>query len=102
MEVSKEFSQISMSFYSVKYACAVAMKERRDVDTIDLSGFFLQNEDDDDELFIIKLIGVVDFFLVESNKAKWRKHLRREKEKWVIHTIFNKIMCGALSTVMIP
>ena len=50
--------------------------------TIDLPGFFLKTKnDEDDDPIIVKIMGATDLLILESDKAKWRKHLRREGSK---------------------
>lgn len=64
-------------FNAFKCACAKIAQERRDTTGVDLPGFFLQTEDDDeDNPVILKLTGAVALLLVESDTEKWRKHLK--------------------------
>ena len=62
-------------FYAFKYICAVINKEGRDVATVDLPGFFLQTDQEGDELILLKLTGAVALLLVECDEKKWKKHL---------------------------
>ena len=49
-------SSSTPDFYSLKDACAVASKERKDVASVDLPGLFLQTKaDEEDDLIIIKM-----------------------------------------------
>ena len=63
-------------------------REGRDIATVDLPGFFLQT--DQDKLILLKVSGVVDLLVVESNSTKWKKHLQKENKKWVIYVICKK------------
>lgn len=63
-------------------------REGRDIATVDLPGFFLQT--DQDKLILLKVSGVVDLLVVESNSTKWKKHLQKENKKWVIYVIRKK------------
>ena len=56
------------NFHVLKYACATAAREVRDVAIINLAGFFLQIKADKEDDTIVKLIGVVALFLVECNE----------------------------------
>ena len=54
---------------SLKNVCAVAAKEERDVETVDLPGFFLKNDEDkDEEPIIMELTGSVALLLVEMDE----------------------------------
>ena len=44
-----ECASPNLDVYSLKHVCAVASKEEIDVETVNLPGFFLQNESDKDE-----------------------------------------------------
>ena len=73
-------SSPTLDFYAFKYICAVIAREGRDVATVDLPGFFLQTEQEGDELKLLKLTGeVVLLLVVECDPNKWKKH---PKEKW--------------------
>ena len=66
-----ECSLSTLDFNSLKYSYTVVAKKERDIATIDLLGFFLQTEvNEDEEPFIIKLTGIVALLLVKSNKSK--------------------------------
>ena len=43
---------------------------------------------------------MVALLLVESDEPKWRKHLRREKGKWVIHVLAVKMIYGTVKAVL--
>jgi hypothetical protein len=61
----------TLDFYSLKYACGVAAQEEYDIAIVDLLGFFLQTEADENaELVILKLTGIVALLFVESNEAR--------------------------------
>ena len=75
-----EYTSLTSDFYVLKYACATAAKEERDVVLVDLSGFFLQTEADENDKTIEKLTSGVALLLVEYNK-KQRKHLKHKNEK---------------------
>ena len=58
-------------FYAFKYICRVIVREKRNMATVDLPGFFLQTErNKDDELIILKLTGAVALLLVESDEDR--------------------------------
>ena len=80
--------------------CGVISKEARDTATVDLQGFFLQTEEDKDEQIIIMLTGAVALLLVESDNAKWRKHLKRENGKWIICTLATKVIYGTVKATL--
>ena len=64
-------------FYAFKYVRARIAYEDRDAATLDLSGFFLQADtDEEDEPMLLKLTGAVALLLVKSDPDKWKKHLR--------------------------
>ena len=66
-----------------------------------MPGFFLQTEDDEeDEPVILKLTGAVALLLVESNLTKWRKHLKREKGKWIVYVRATKIIYGTVKAAI--
>ena len=84
----------------MKYVCAVAAKEGRDTGTVDLPGFFLQTEaNEDDEPIIVKFTGAMSLLLVECDE-RWRKHLRRENGKWVIYAKCSKIIYGTVNAAL--
>ena len=85
----------------MKHAEAVAAKQSRDAGTVDLLAFFLQTKSNEEEkLLIIKLTGEVFLLLVECDESKWRKILRKENGKWILHVLRNKIAHGTLNTVL--
>ena len=55
---------------SFKHVCGTIAKEKRDLATVDLPGFFLQTESKDEELLLMKFAREVALFLVESNPEK--------------------------------
>ena len=80
-----ECSSPTPDFFAFKYLCALFAKEERDVATIDLPGFFLQTKNEGEEPVILRITGAAALLLVESNPTKWRKHLRKENDKWIIY-----------------
>ena len=54
-------------FFALKHAHGTSAKEERDVATIDLLGFFLQTEADDEDETVVKLTGAVVLLLVECD-----------------------------------
>ena len=73
-----DVSSPTPDFYAFKYICAVIAKEARDVASVDLPGFFLQTEQEGDEVILLKLTGEVALLLVECEPNRWRKHLQKE------------------------
>ena len=67
---------------------------------VDLPSFFLQTEEDEDEQIILRLTGAVALLLVESDEAKWRKHLKRENGKWVVYVLATKVIYGIVRAVL--
>ena len=88
-------------FYSFKYICAVIAKEGRDVATVDLPGFFLQTEQEGEELILLKLTGEVALLLVECDEGKWKKHLKQENGRWVIYVICKKAIYGTMNAALL-
>ena len=67
------FTSPMPDFYALKRACAVAASEKRDDGSVDLPGFSLQTEvDEEDEPIIIKSTGVWVLFLVECDPGRWK------------------------------
>ena len=96
-----EFTSPILDFYAVKYACAVAAKEERDVATLDLLSFFSQTKaEKDDKMIMVKFTRALALLLIECN-SKQKRHLRRENEKWVIYARCSKIICGAINAALI-
>ena len=60
-----EVSSPTSDFYAFKYRCAVIAKEKRDAATVDLPGYFLQTDQDQD--LLLKLTGSVTLLTIESN-----------------------------------
>ena len=95
-----EFTSPTPDFYAVKHVCAVAAKEERDVGTLDLLSFFLQTEaKEEHEMIVVKFTGALALLLVECDD-KWRKHLRRENGKWVMHAKCSKIMHRTINAAL--
>ena len=65
-----ECSSPTPDFCAFKCVCGVIVKERRDVATSDLLGFFLQIDREREELIILKLTGAIVLLLVESDENK--------------------------------
>ena len=49
---------------------------------------------------LLKLTGSVAMLLVESNRAKWEKHLKRENGKRVTHALANKWTHGTVKATI--
>ena len=88
-------------FYAFKYICAIIAKEARDVATVDLPGFFLQTEQEGEELILLKLTGEVALLLVECDPNRWKKHLRKENGKWIIYVICKKAIYGTMNAALL-
>ena len=58
------------NFYASKYIIVVIAKEGRDCTTVDLPGFFLQTEQEENSNLLLKLTGQVAVLLVESDEYK--------------------------------
>ena len=84
----EDCSSPTPDYYAFKYIIAVIAKEGRDCATVDLPGFFLQTEQEEE--ILLKLTGSVAILLTESDPAKWKKHLVKENGKDVIYVICNK------------
>ena len=89
-------------FYAFKYMVATIAKEGRDCATVDLPGFFLlQTEQDENVTLILKLTGAVALLLVESDEAKWRRHLKQENGKWVLYVRCDKAIYGTMNAALL-
>ena len=94
----EDCSSPTPDFYAFKYICAVIAKEGRDVATVDLPGFFLQTEQDEE--ILLKLVGAVALLLLEI-EPRWKKHLRKENNKWVIYVLCNKAIYGTMNAALL-
>ena len=94
-----DVSSPTPDFYSFKFIAAVIAREGRDVATVDLPGFFLQT--DQDEKILLKVTGAVALLLVESDSAKWKKHLRKENGKYVIYVLCKKAIYGTMNAALL-
>ena len=88
-------------FYAVKYMVSTIAREGRDCVTVDLPGFSLQTESEDNSTILLKLSGAVVLLLVESDEAKWRKHLQTENGKWVIYVRCDKAIYGTMNAALL-
>ena len=86
-------------FYAFKYIVAVIAKEGRDCATVDLPGFFLQTEQEEE--ILLKLTGSVAILLTESDPTKWKKHLVKDNGKDVIYVICNKAIYGTMNAALL-
>ena len=94
-------TSLNPDFHSLKHVASVEAKEERDAETVDSPGCFLQTEaDDSGEMMIVKLTCVVSLLLVESDKDRWRKHLRRENVELIICAKHAKLTCGTLNLAL--
>jgi hypothetical protein len=95
----EDVSSPTPDFYAFKFIAAVIAREGRDVASVDLPGFFLQT--DQDEKILLKVTGAVALLLVESEPAKWRKHLRKENGKYVIYVLCKKAIYGTMNAALL-
>jgi hypothetical protein len=96
-----DVSSPTPDFYAFKYICAVIAKEARDVASVDLPGFFLQTEQEGDDVILLKLTGEVALLLVECEPNKWRKHLHKENGRWVIYVVCKKAIYGTMNAALL-
>ena len=96
-----DVSSPTPDFYAFKYICAVIAREGRDAATVDLPGFFLQTEQEGDELILLKLTGEVALLLVECEPDKWKKHLQKENGKWTIYVECKKAIYGTMNAALL-
>ena len=90
-------------FYAFKFIYEVIAKEERDIGSADLPEFFLQRDtDDDNDPMLIKLTGAVTLLLIESDRKKWSKHLKRENGKWIIYVLAKKWICSMTKAALKP
>lgn len=94
-----DVSSPTPDFYAFKFIAAVIAREGRDVATVDLPGFFLQT--DQDEKILLKVTGAVALLLVESDPDKWRKHLKKERGKYVIYVLCKKAIYGTMNAALL-
>ena len=95
----EDCSSPTPDYYAFKYIIAVIAKEGRDCATVDLPGFFLQTEQEEE--ILLKLTGSVAILLTESDPAKWKKHLVKENGKDVIYVICNKAIYGTMNAALL-
>lgn len=88
-------------FYAFRYIIAMIAKEGRDCATVDLPGFFLQTEADENDPLILKLTGAVAILLVESDEEKWRPNLQKENGKWVIYVSCDKAIYSTMNAALL-
>ena len=88
-------------YYAFKYVIAVIAKEGRDCATVDLPGFFLQTEQEENSDLLLKLTGQVTTLLIESDEDKWRKHLRQENGKDVLYVKCDKAIYGTMNAALL-
>ena len=88
-------------FYAFKYMIAMIAREGRDCATVDLPGFFLQTKSEENSTLLLKLTGAVALLLVESDEAKWRKHLQIDNGKWVIYVRCDKAIYGTMNAALL-
>lgn len=95
----EDVSSPTPDFYAFKYICAVIAREGRDVASVDLPGFFLQTKQDDETL-LLRLTGSVALYLVKSDPKRWRKHLVKERDKFVIYVRCKKAIYGTMNAAI--
>ena len=88
-------------FHAFKYMVAIIAKEGRDCATVDLPGFFLQTESDNDQLMLLKLTGAVAQLLVEEDPNKRRKHMQKENGKFVVYVVCKKAIYGTMNAALL-
>ena len=97
----KPTSSPTPDFYAFKYVIAVIAKEGRDCATVDLPGFFIQIEQEENSDLLLKLTGQVTTLLIESDKDKWQKHLRQENGKDVLYVKCDKAIYGTMNAALL-
>ena len=98
---NNESSSTSPCFCSFKHICAMIAKELRDVVTIDLLGLFLQTDRKGEDTMTLRLTGMVELLLVEFDSKRWRKNLRSENGKHVLHVACDKVTHGTLNAALL-
>ena len=88
-------------FYAFKYIIAMIAKEGRDCATVDLPGFFLQTEQEENSDLLLKLTGQVAALLVESDEDKWGKHLRKENGKYILYVKCDRAIYGTMNAALL-
>ena len=88
-------------FYAFKYIIAMIAKEGRDCATVDLPGFFLQTEQEENSDLLLKLTGQVAALLVESDEDKWGKHLQKENGKYILYVKCDKAIYGTMNAALL-
>ena len=88
-------------FYAFKYICALIAKESRDVATLNFPGFFLQTEQEGEEMILLKLTGEVVLLLIECEPSKWTKHLQYKNGKPVIYVECKKAIYGTMNAALL-
>ena len=96
-----ECSSPTPDFYAFKYIIAMIAKENRDCATVDLPGFFLQTEQEENSDLLLKLTGQVAALLVESDESKWGKHLRKENGKYVLYVKCDRAIYGTMNAALL-
>ena len=86
---------------SSKYIIAMIAKEGRDCATVDLPGFFLQTEQEENSDLLLKLTGQVAALLVKSDKDKWGKHLQKENGKYVLYVKCDRAIYGTMNAALL-
>jgi hypothetical protein len=84
---------------ALKYTLIINALEERDVATVDLPEQFLQT--DMDEEIYLKINGPLAVLLVESDKGRWEKHLRKEHGRPVIYVRCKKAIYGTLNAAIL-
>ena len=88
-------------FYAFKYIIALIAKEGRDCATVDLPGFFLQTEQEENSDLMLKLTGQVAALLVESDEQKWAKHLKEENGRHVMYVKCDRAIYGTMNAALL-
>ena len=97
----EDCSSPTPDFYAFKYIIALIAKEGRDCATVDLPGFFLQTEQEEDSDLMLKLTGQVAALLVESDEQKWAKHLKQENGRHVIYVKCDRAIYGTMNAALL-
>ena len=97
----EDCSSPTPDYYAFKYIIALIAKEGRDCATVDLPGFFLQTEQEEDSDLMLKLTGQVAALLVESDEQKWAKHLKEENGRHVIYVKCDRAIYGTMNAALL-
>jgi hypothetical protein len=95
----KDVSSPMPCIEALKYTLIIDALEERDVATVDLLAQFLQT-DMDDKIYL-KISIPLALLLVELDKKRWEKHLRKEHGRPVIYVRCKKAIYGTLNAAVL-